>query len=714
MTNRTTTKKALVNSVLSFVICLTMLIGTTFAWFTDTVTSANNKIQSGTLKIDLLVKDDAGVYQSIKDSKEPIFNSSLWEPGYTEYVNVKVANIGSLALKYTLKVVPKASVSILADAIDVYFIDGEVTPTRESLASLTPVGTLREVVESTVSDAYVYGELLANDEAYATIALKMRETAGNEYQDLTFGEFDINLIATQLTSESDSFDNQYDKDAVYYDTLVTTADELYAAVAAASENTVIAIDGNITLTKALSKSGLKGIKFVAFNDDATIDQATYNMHFQGANVTFEGLTLTHGEKAYGNGGQTSTAFAVWDAKEVSYLNCTFNRSVGTIHAATHNFIGCTFNGVENPDNSKSEYPLYICDGKNYNVTDCVFNCTNRGAILFYNDGGTGVDTLNISNTKFFGDIIADKAAVEIHNNSNDQVYNVNIKDVIVGDGIINGLYRIKPAYVGEVNVNVDGKTDVATASNANELTRAISNANDGETIYLDADVNSVSDQLKIEKPVTIDLNGNELTTANNYGGTTIKNGASIKNGTITHTGNTAALKVGGEISSIENVTINVTPTTGKTKTGIQVYNGKHVKEIKNVTITGTTQGIEVAKGSRVDLIENVTVKAVADGAKKGVALLVNAASVGKAINCTFEGDYGVHMMLNGEFQVGLELVKCNLKGSTAALIAHDEAGISNTTNCSLTLTYDADTAMHGDFVWEFEDECKGVVTLNRP
>ena len=494
MTNRKTTKKALVNSVLSFVICLTMLIGTTFAWFTDTVTSANNKIQSGTLKIDLLVKDDAGVYQSIKDSKEPIFNSSLWEPGYTEYVNVKVANIGSLALKYTLKVVPKTSVSILADAIDVYFIDGEVTPTRESLASLTPVGTLREVVESTVSDAYVYGELLANDEAYATIALKMRETAGNEYQDLTFGEFDINLIATQLTSESDSFDNQYDKDAVYYDTLVTTADELYAAVAAASENTVIAIDGNITLTKALSKSGLKGIKFVAFNDDATIDQATYNMHFQGANVTFEGLTLTHGEKAYGNGGQTSTAFAVWDAKEVSYLNCTFNRSVGTIHAATHNFIGCTFNGVENPDNSKSEYPLYICDGKNYNVTDCVFNCTNRGAILFYNDGGTGVDTLNISNTKFFGDIIADKAAVEIHNNSNDQVYNVNIKDVIFGDGIINGLYRIKPANVGEVNVNVDGEKKVTTASNATELASDISNAKDGETIYLDADINSGSTQ----------------------------------------------------------------------------------------------------------------------------------------------------------------------------------------------------------------------------
>lgn len=500
----------------------------------------------------------------------------------------------------------------------------------------------------------------------------------------------------------------------YYDVLVSSAEELYTAVANAKSNTVIAVKGNITLTKALSKSGLKSIKFVAFDETAVIDQATYNMHFNGAKVTFEGLTLTHGEKAYGNGGQTSTAFAVWDAKEVNYVDCVFERSVGTIHATTHNFIRCTFNGVDNPNNTKSEYPLYICDGQIYNVIDCTFNCTNRGAILFYNDGGSGVDTLNITNAKFFGDIIADKTAVEIHNNSNNQTYNVNIKNAIVGDGIINGLYRIKPGNVGTVNVDVDGVTNVATASTKDEFTTAFNNAQAGDTIYLNTDVSVDTTQLQLNKDVTVDLNGHSLTTANNYGGITLTNGASIQNGVINHTGNTAAIKASGSAGSIENVVINMTPTPGKTKTGIQVYNGKYVKEIKNVTITGTTQGIEVAKGSRVDLIENVTVKAVADGDKKGVALLVNAASVGKVVNCTFEGDYGVYMMLNGEFHVSLELDDCVVKGSTAALIAHDEAGISNTKNCSLTLTYDAETEINGDFIWNFEEECQGVVTLNKP
>ena len=77
MTNKKTTKRALLSSVLSLVICFTMLIGTTFAWFTDSVTSTGNIIQAGTLKIDLLVKDDAGKYQSIKDSKAAIFNYDL-------------------------------------------------------------------------------------------------------------------------------------------------------------------------------------------------------------------------------------------------------------------------------------------------------------------------------------------------------------------------------------------------------------------------------------------------------------------------------------------------------------------------------------------------------------------------------------------------------------------------------------------------------------
>jgi len=534
MTTRKATKRALLMSFLSILLCASMLIGTTYAWFTDSVTSAGNIIKSGTLDVTMEWKDATatGAQQSYKDaSAGAMFNYDKWEPGYVEAKNIKIANVGTLALKYQLNILATGTVSELADVIDVYFADEELTLANRDMTGMTLLGTLREFIDGMPAKAN--GQLAAKTGRTVTIALKMQETAGNEYQDLAIGsQFAVQLLATQLTSEFDSFDNQYDKDAIYYDTLVTNAEEMYAAVAAAPKDTVIAIDGNIVLTKALSRSDLSTIKFVGANDSASLDQATFNMYFNDAKVTFEGLTLTHGEKAYGNGGQTSTAFAVWNAKEVNYVDCTFNRSVGTIHAPLHNFIGCTFNGVENPNNTKSEYPLYICDGQDYNVVDCVFNCTNRGAILFYNDGGTGVDTLNISNTKFLGDIIADKTAVEIHNNSNVQVYNVNIKDVVVGNGIINGLYRIKPANVGEVNVTVDGVlTNVTFISSADELVNAFANLKAGDTLYLTSDIDMTG---KTVAPVT-----------GNKGFTMLGNGHTISN----LNGNSAALFVAHSGSS---------------------------------------------------------------------------------------------------------------------------------------------------------------------
>ena len=109
MTGQKTNKRALVTSALSLLLCCTMLIGTTWAWFTDSVTSSGNKIQSGTLQVDLLVKGgNTGKtdYTSVKTGElanKPIFNYDLWEPGYTLVTYAKVVNNGTLALKYTLK-----------------------------------------------------------------------------------------------------------------------------------------------------------------------------------------------------------------------------------------------------------------------------------------------------------------------------------------------------------------------------------------------------------------------------------------------------------------------------------------------------------------------------------------------------------------------------------------------------------------------------------
>lgn len=213
------TKRALLISVLSLLVCLSMLIGSTFAWFTDSVTSAGNKIQAGNLNIDMLVMDENGVYQSVKTSQEPIFaDDVLWEPGYTEWRNVKVSTTGNLALKYQMNIAMVGESSPLADVIDVYYAASEIAkPTNRSVEGLTYLGTLSEIFAANATGALIQDTLIpeTNTEDFATIVLKMQESAGNEYKGLSVGAFDIQILATQLTYENDSFDNQYDVDSQF-------------------------------------------------------------------------------------------------------------------------------------------------------------------------------------------------------------------------------------------------------------------------------------------------------------------------------------------------------------------------------------------------------------------------------------------------------------------------------------------------------------------
>ncbi len=222
-------KQRLFSAILVLVMLFTSLLGTTFAWFTDSVSSAGNQIVSGTLKVDLSVKDENDQWVSLKQNPEqPIFDYKHWEPGYTRVEQLKVDNLGTLALKYQLSIeVALGTADIgennakLSDVIDVYVADGEKT--AGSFADITEAngwthkGTLTEVMEKP-SD-FVKGQLNAdgkeNDNAIVTIALHMQESAGNEYQNLSAGDIFVNLIATQATVESDSFGTDYDDKAEF-------------------------------------------------------------------------------------------------------------------------------------------------------------------------------------------------------------------------------------------------------------------------------------------------------------------------------------------------------------------------------------------------------------------------------------------------------------------------------------------------------------------
>ena len=260
-----------------------------------------------------------------------------------------------------------------------------------------------------------------------------------------------------------------------------------------------------------------------------------------------------------------------------------------------------------------------------------------------------------------------------------------------------------------VNYPASYRREVSTTA---QLTEAL---NKGLSVVLDSDIDFGSTQLAITgENQVVDLGGHTLTTANNWGGISLKNGAAIKNGTITHSGNTAAIKVFNG-SSVENVTINATCSTAdKTVTGIAVQQGANVESIKNVTINGVSQGIEVGYQATVGLIENAVVNESNNGTAKGIGLVINGGKVGLAKNCTFIGaTYGITLHLKGVFAAGLELQNCVVEGTTAAIYAWDEKGISNTSG-SLVLTYDDATKQKSGanfIVADFEEECASVVSI---
>ncbi len=223
MTNMKATKRALVSSVLALFLCFAMLLGTTYAWFTDEVSSEGNIIQTGTLDVimeyaDGTVAPDAATWNDAAKGK--IFNYDNWEPGYVDAKHIKITNVGSLALNYYLRVTADSEISKLAEVIDVYYFAEATALDRAKVEDGVLLGTLEQImgtaknISNTVKGTLVpAGEETTelNSVRTLTLALKMQEDAGNEYQNLSIGDgFAVELIATQATFEEDAFDDQYD------------------------------------------------------------------------------------------------------------------------------------------------------------------------------------------------------------------------------------------------------------------------------------------------------------------------------------------------------------------------------------------------------------------------------------------------------------------------------------------------------------------------
>lgn len=469
MTNKHSTKKALFTSVLSLLLCFSMLLGTTFAWFTDSVTSANNVIVAGNLDVELYYQVEGQSDWTRVDEDTNVFKKdALWEPGHTEVIKLKVVNAGTLALKYRLgvnvadetgSVNAKGEEFKLSDYIKYGIVDGAQTYTRdEAVAAVDASATALNAEyqsEFIVLEAKNDGD---TDEKIVTMVVYMPTAVGNEANAKT-GEavptiyLGLNVFATQATVEKDSFDEKYDKDAPVVTYEVTPA------------NIQEYLDGKYGSTT---------------NMKLVLTEGDYDTLILGRPTKYVGSNTTY---ICGNGNPHTDSFETTDAKAfndhladgkwhttpkyvttVENLQITVKEgadvTVAGVKASTGHVYGDVYDYVRDIDYDTGS--AYYCTLLMKNVT---FKNVAFTAQLNLNtsDADTVIDGVTFDGCTFTtgGTASSDGAALRYYNESN----NGAVRNLTVKDSTFTNCYQ--GVYVHNVNgVTVTGNTFDTTGHNA--------------------------------------------------------------------------------------------------------------------------------------------------------------------------------------------------------------------------------------------------------
>ena len=442
--NQKATKRALLTSVMALVMCVVMLVGTTFAWFTDTASAAVNKIQAGNLDVDIVGEDGKTLDGKTLNFKDANNNTDiLWEPGATFFTQgFKIVNKGNLALKYKVVVSGTTGDAKLLKAIK---LDVVTEKTKEATEALAEEGNLLLNGASAPEAENVYYYLRGH----------MKEEAGNEYKNLTLDGISITVYATQYTHEFDSFDDQYDanagKDTAYYtlaefNGLTKIPDgvkTVYVDLGGKSLQNGITI-GNANIADHYQYTGWDNdVAPEGYPHKTSIDNNTthdgdkvryiYSTGKPSVNVVLTGSVL--GASDTGNFNAGTITLQVPDAANVVFDKVTFGagqmamsmwtethvQSMTVAHRiASVTFDGCTFNGnwiqngafgademviknstfanYKNTVKANSSSPIWIQNMGRTNVT--IENCTINAARPIKLWEGTASGTVTIKNNTF--------------------------------------------------------------------------------------------------------------------------------------------------------------------------------------------------------------------------------------------------------------------------------------------------------------------------
>ena len=466
MTTKYSTKNALVSSIIVLVMCVSMLLGTTFAWFTDSVTSANNIIKSGNLDI-VLEYWDGDSWEDVA-GKSDILTNDLWEPGVTEVAYLRVANAGSLALKYQLGInvlSETAGVNVagesfkLSDYIQFGVVDGvngETGAYADRNAAVDAVADAKKI-----SAGYTKADSLAanTDPVYLALVVYMPTSVANEANhngvNVPKIELGINVVATQYTYEEDSFDNQYDAGAevviasgasndiswtlteagtlaISGDSVISAAD-IQSLSAYASQITNVKIGSSITEIGEEAFRGLS-ISAVTFEDNAELQKIGTNAFRDCVvlkTVEIPASVETIGEKAFQ--GCASLETLTFDA----------NSQLKTVGAGKNAFANCTsLKSVVLPDSVETIGVACFYGCTSLETVVLGDNVTSIGASAFENSGVTAFEVPS--------------ALTVIPNN---MLKNTKITTITVGDqvttvnpGAFENCTELKTAYIGSATI----------------------------------------------------------------------------------------------------------------------------------------------------------------------------------------------------------------------------------------------------------------------
>ena len=318
-------KSALLMSFTSLLICFAMLVGSTFAWFTDTATTGVNKIVAGNLKVDIIGANSEDHVETLNFTKATGAEGEqlLWEPGCRYLTEgFRIANKGNLALKWKAQVnkdnitngkvdgstIAKDGKSLL-DVIDFYVVTKVANGTETEVAIEDFVGNLTKDAKSGVY--YIKGV--------------MQTTAGNDYQDLTLDGITVTVYATQLNHENDSFNNQYDKDAQYP---ITSFADLKAAVEWNGKYNVtedLDPDASLIIKNAVVTLNATG-KTIANTQDI-YNAVTYDWSMISVRGWMGNLTITGGTFA----AKENDCFVI-DVRDGGYLTIEDGKFIGNVDA----------------------------------------------------------------------------------------------------------------------------------------------------------------------------------------------------------------------------------------------------------------------------------------------------------------------------------------------------------------------------------------------